>query len=145
MRDPNSIYVPPSGPPQGPLPSSEIYAAMGKENIFALCRDFYSELEQSSIKNLFGGDMPQASEKLAMFLVSASGGPPLYQQSFGPPRMRARHLPFTIGAKERQVWLDCFYRVLEDAPERYNFPRAHLDNFKQYLSGFSAWMINSKE
>lgn len=142
MRD---IYTPPSGPPQGPLPSREIYAAMGEANIFSMARDFYAELEKSPIRDKFPEDMEEASKKQAMFLVSACGGPPLYQQAFGPPRMRARHLPFVISSADREVWLGCFYKILNQAPQKYAFPQEHLETFKQYLEGFSAWMVNSQD
>ena len=46
-------HVPPGRPPQE-APSREIYAAMGEENIFAMCRDFYRELEKSSLLRLDG-------------------------------------------------------------------------------------------
>jgi hemoglobin len=118
---------------------------MGEENIFAMCRDFYAELERSSIRDMFTQDMAEASKKLAMFLVSATGGPALFQQAYGPPHMRARHIPFVIGPTQRQVWLDCFEKVLEQAPQRYHFPQGHIQAFKQYLHGFSAWMINSRQ
>ena len=52
------VYVPPGGPPQGSGPSSDIYARMGEEHIFAMCRDFYRELEQSEIRHMFPDDMP---------------------------------------------------------------------------------------
>ena len=135
-------YVPPGGPPQGPLPSPEIFAAMGEKGLFGLAADFYSEPEASPIRSLFEGDMAENSKKLAMFLVSATGGPPLYQQAYGPPRMRARHLPFAIGPEERRVWLECFFKALETAPEKHGFPSKHLQDFKDYLERFSAWMVN---
>ena len=145
MRDPESIYTPPTGPPQGPLPSREIYAAMGEAHIFEMTRDFYAELEKSPIRGKFPEDMAEASKKLAMFLVPVFGGPPLYQAAYGPPRMRARHIPFVISPKDRDVWLACFFKVLESAPEKYAFPRQHLADFRNYLNGFSAWMVNAQE
>jgi hemoglobin len=88
--------------------------------------------------------MAAASRKLAMFLVPLMGGPPLYQQQIGPPRMRARHLPFVISEKERGLWLDCFFKVLELAVQRQDFPADKLPGFKAFLEGFSAWMVNSQ-
>jgi hemoglobin len=112
--------------------------------MFQLCADFYAELEKSPIRAMFPQDMAEGSQKLAKFLVSACGGPPLFQREYGPPRMRARHIPFVIGPKERDTWLACFSKVLDGAPEKYAFPVQHLEAFKQYLSAFSAWMVNSK-
>ena len=136
------IYTPPGGPPQGPGPSSEIYRIMGEENIFRMMLDFYKELEKSEIRHLFPSDMEEASKKSAAFFVTVLGGPPLYAQKFGSPRMRARHLPFEIDDAARQIWLRCFDKVLEDAEIKYNFPPQHLPGFKDFLKGFSAWMVN---
>ena len=59
-------------------------------------------------------------------------------------RSRARHLPFVIDAAGRQAWLDCFFKVLNDAPARYGFPPEHVDGFKKFLEDFSAWMVNTQ-
>jgi hemoglobin len=136
------VYTPPGGPPQGPGPSSEIYRTMGEANIFRMMLDFYEELEKSEIRRLFPANMEEASRKSALFFVTVLGGPPLYLQKYGPPRMRARHLPFEIDEPARQVWLRCFDKTLEDADVKYKFPPEHLEGFKDFLKSFSAWMVN---
>ena len=136
------IYTPPGGPPQGPGPDPAIYRIMGEENVFRMMLDFYTELEKSEIRHLFPGDMAEASKKSALFFITLLGGPPLYFQKFGPPRMRARHLPFEIDEPARQVWLRCFDNVLKDAEGKYNFPEQHLQGFKDFLTSFSSWMVN---
>lgn len=139
------FYVPPGGPPQGDVrPNPEIYAKMGEENIFKMLSDFYKELEISSIRNLFPGDMEEASKKSAAFFVFIMGGPPLYQQRHGSPMMRKRHMDFEIDEHARQVWLGCFKRVLKEADKKYNFPMEHMDSFWNFLDKFSAWMVNTK-
>ena len=137
-----TIYTPPTGPPQGPGPNPEIYRIMGDANIFKLMSDFYKELEKSEIRRLFPADMEAASRKSALFFITLLGGPPLYFQKYGPPRMRARHLPFEIDEPARQVWLACFDRVLEGADVKYQFPMQHMQSFKDFLKSFSAWMVN---
>ena len=135
------IFVPPGGPPQSG-PSRDIYPLMGEENIFKMMSDFYKELEKSEIRRLFPPDMEEASKKSAKFFVQVLGGPPLYVIDHGPPRMRQRHLPFEIDEAARQVWLECFARVLEGADKKYNFPAQHLQGFRDFLRDFSAWMVN---
>ena|ERR1035441_1673469 len=137
------IHTPPGGPPQA-SPSREIYALMGEENIFIMLADFYRELEKSPLRPLFPPDMTEASRKSAKFFIQILGGPPLYVIDHGPPRMRARHLPFAIDEKARQIWLDCFNRILDGAQEKYSFPSQHLEGFKAFLGDFSAWMVNKK-
>lgn len=139
----NTLFTPPGGPPRVSPPSPQIFAHMGQDNIFQMLEDFYRELEQSSIRFMFPEDMVAASKRSAAFFVGLLGGPPLYQQLYGPPMMRARHLPFPIDEEARQVWLQCFYRVLEDAPQKYNFPAEHLPGFRAFLDGFSGWMVNT--
>lgn len=134
-------YTPPGGPPQVDRPDPAIFQAMGQANIYKMAEDFYRELEQSPVRHLFPENMVAASRKQAMFLVGILGGPPLYQQKIGPPRLRARHLPFAIDESARQTWLSCFKKVLEH-PERYQFPGEHLAGFIQWLEAFSAWMVN---
>lgn len=137
-------YVPPIFPGQIPRPSPEIYAAMGEENIFKMLEAFYMALEQSSIRQMFPRNMVKASQKSAAFFVGLLGGPPLYQQRYGPPRMRARHMPFPIDYAARQVWLDCFLRVLDTAPDAFDFPAEHLPQFRAFLTHFSEWMVNTE-
>jgi hemoglobin len=137
------IYVPPDGPPRVKPPHPEIYTRMGEENIFAMIEDLYLELEQSRLRSMFPADMRAASRRSAAFFVGLLGGPPLYQQLYGNPMMRARHIPFAIDESARQEWLACFERVLARAPEKYNFPPEHLEGFRQFLMGFSSWMVNT--
>lgn len=145
QRDPNEpVFVPPSGPPQGAGPSREIYPLMGEANLFKMCEDFYRLLEKSEIRPMFPEDMPEASQKLASFLAQICGGPPLFNQRFGQPMMRMRHIKFPIGERERQVWLTNFKQTLEGAEQKYNFPAQHLPGFIRFLDEFSAWMVNRK-
>jgi hemoglobin len=137
------VYVPPQGPPRVAPPSPEIFAQMGEANIFAMLKDFYHELEKSSLRAMFPQDMVAASERSAAFFVGLLGGPPLYHQRYGNPMMRARHIPFEIDEAARQEWLACFERVLVHASEQYNFPPQHLEGFRQFLAGFSSWMVNT--
>lgn len=138
------FYIPPGGPPQNIQPSPEIYAKMGENAIYKMLEDFYAELEKSSIRHLFPQDMKEASKKSAAFFVFILGGPPLYQQQFGSPHMRQRHLAFVIDEAARHTWLNCFKPILQDADKKYQFPMEHMQGFWRYLEQFSAWMVNTK-
>jgi hemoglobin len=137
-------FVPPVNPQQIISPSREIYGVMGEENITRMVEDFYAELEKSAIRDMFPGDMRTSAEKSTAFFIGLLGGPQLYHQRYGNPMMRARHLPFPISRRARDEWLACFERVLEHAPERYSFPVAHLEGFREFLRGFSLWMMNQE-
>ena len=59
-------------------------------------------------------DLPAAEEKLFLFLSGWLGGPQLYVEKFGHPRLRARHLPFKIDKPERDQWMICMVHAFED-------------------------------
>ena len=140
----SEFYVPPQGPPQGLNLPTDIYVKMGEDNIFAMLADFYKELEHSSIRHLFPEDMQESSKRSAAFFVQILGGPPLFNEQYGHPRMRQRHMAFAIDEQARQVWLQCFNKVLENADVKYAFPMEYREQFWTFLDKFSAWMVNRK-
>jgi hemoglobin len=143
MQDQRKVFVPDVNPAEIPGPSREIYAAMGRDNIYRMLEDFYRELGTSPISAMFPKDLVQSSRKSAAFFVQLLGGPQEYTELRGPPRMRARHLPFRITPRAREEWLGCFERVLTSATTDYGFPAEHLDGFRNFLRTFSAWMVNT--
>ena len=136
------IYTPPGGPGQVARPSPEIFAAMGEDGVFELLAAVYRRLEATEIRHWFPEDMLAASERSAAFFVQLLGGPPLYIERYGPPRMRMRHFPFEIDAAARQVWLDAFYGALDASIADGVFPEDHAPGFRAFLDDFSAWMVN---
>lgn len=138
-------FIPPIDPRSISTPSRDVYALMGEDNIYRMLEDFYAELGRSSLQGMFPKDLVAASRKSAAFFVGLLGGPPQYHERYGNPMMRARHMPFPITQAARDAWLACFERVLDNAPEKYSFPEQHLQGFKDFLRGFSTWMMNSEK
>ncbi len=120
-----------------------IFQAMGEEGIFRMLSDFYLNLEASPIRGMFGEDMQAASKRSAAFYVQLLGGPSMYNEKYGNPMMRRRHLPFEIDETSRVIWRDCFYKVLENATQSYSFPADHLQAFRVFIEQFSLWMVNT--
>jgi len=144
MKRESPIFTPNEGMPRVERPSSEIFKGTGEEGLYRMLRDFYRKLENSPVRSLFPEDMEKASRKSATFFIQLLGGPPLFTQMYGPPRMRQRHFPFEIDEEARKVWLTLFLETLEDAEERYGFPAEHLEGFREFLREFSRWMVNKK-
>jgi len=138
-------YTPPGGPPQITPPSKEIYSIMGEANIMKMLEDFYLALGLSSIRDMFPTNLKEASKKSGLFFVFLLGGPSKYQEKHGSPMLRQRHVKFQIDEDGRRVWVECFFKILETAPEKYEFPAQHIDVFKNFLNEFSKWMVNSKK
>lgn len=94
-----------------------LYELLGKENgIRTLVDHFYDAMEQTpetrGVRDMHPQDLSSSRDKLYWFLVGWSGGPQMYVEKFGHPRLRARHLPFKIGKSERDQWLYCFQKAL---------------------------------
>ncbi|MBW8192788.1 group II truncated hemoglobin [Neiella marina] len=108
-----------SGQTKSQVPTqSSIYNTLGGEaGVRRLADAFYDNMEQ----------LPEAAELLAMhpqpmdsirqrffeFLSGWFGGPPLFEQKYGHPRLRARHLPFTVDTNMRDQWMLCMTRALD--------------------------------
>jgi len=50
-------------------------------------------------------DLGPARRRLTLFLAQYWGGPTVYSDERGHPRLRMRHAPFAIGPVERDHWL----------------------------------------
>ena len=102
-----------------PTPGETPYQLMGGDaRLKSLVGRFYalmhSEAEFAGIRKLHPPALEASTEKLYMFLSGWLGGPPLYMQKHGHPMLRARHLPFAIGAAERDQWMSCMSRAMEE-------------------------------
>jgi len=103
-----------------PIPPESLYLRIGGEPaLVAFVERFYETMaSDASVARIWGWHAPDVAElklKLVAFLSGFAGGPPLYPQLYGPPFMRARHLPFRIGPEERDMWLKCAGAALEAA------------------------------
>lgn len=90
----------------------------GEPAVRALVQRFYTLMdslpEVRPLRDLHAESLSDAEEKLFLFLSGWFGGPDLYVQRYGPPFLRARHLPFPIGVRERDQWLHCMRGALEE-------------------------------
>ncbi|WP_458413660.1 globin [Schinkia sp. CFF1] len=87
----------------------------GEETIQNLVNAFYPKVYADPILSpLFVGDMEEIKRKQKMFLTQFTGGPTLYSNEFGPPAMRARHLPFEITPTRAKAWLACMREAMND-------------------------------
>ena len=107
----------------------------GDEGLKQLVTLFYDNMdtlpEAKIIRNLHSKDLRSSREKLFMFLSGWMGGPDRYIAAFGHPRLRARHLPFPIGTEERDQWLMCMRKALEELAIDTMFKEQLMTSFTQ--------------
>jgi hemoglobin len=114
----------------------------GDAGVQALVTRFYDLMEMEAafadIRALHALRLDGAREKLHLFLSGWLGGPPLYTERYGHPRLRARHLPFPIATRERDQWLACMARALDDSGVAADLKASLMGAFFQTAD----WMRN---
>jgi hemoglobin len=90
----------------------------GEAGLRALVKRFYELMdtlpEAYGIRKLHQPDLSSAEEKLFMYLCGWLGGPQLYVEKYGHPRLRARHLPFAIASDEAAQWMLCMRQAMAE-------------------------------
>jgi hemoglobin len=99
------------------------------------------EPEFAGIRAMHPTPMDSSRDKLYWFLSGWLGGPQLFVERFGHPRLRARHLPFAIGISERDQWLRCMEMAMRDVGIEPRLHEALMESFSQTAD----WMRNKQE
>ena len=90
----------------------------GEPQVEALVERFYDLMEldpaYAALRAVHGPDLAQARQKLTWFLCGWLGGPQHYTERFGHPRLRMRHMPYTIGIVVRDQWLACMDQAMAE-------------------------------
>ncbi len=123
----------PESPPAGSHPWGEAptpYEELGgEEPLRRLVDHFYDRIDADSpsLRRMHPADDANSRRNLFDFLSGWLGGPDLYTERKGHPRLRMRHLPFSIGQAEADEWVRCMRGALDDAavPEPL---RAYMDD-----------------
>lgn len=81
---------------------------VGEAKLRAMVAAFYQRVKADDLigKMYPPDDWKGAEKRLADFLVYRFGGPQTYIEERGHPRLRGRHMPFSIGIAERDRWLE---------------------------------------
>jgi hemoglobin len=114
----------------------------GEPGVRALVDRFYDLMDleptYAELRALHPTALDGSRDKLHWFLCGWLGGPDLYQQRFGHPRLRARHMPFAIGIRERDQWMACMIQALTELKIEPTF----ADRLTQAFFGTADWMRN---
>jgi hemoglobin len=89
----------------------------GDEGVRRLVEAFYDRIEAESpeLRAMLPHDTSTSRQKLYEFMSGWLGGPPLYVEKRGHPRLRMRHFPFAIGTAQAIEWMRCMRLAMEDA------------------------------
>ena len=113
-----------------PDPARTHYESVGgAEGVRRIVDRFYDLMDAApeavNVRALHAASLKVSREKLVKFLSGWLGGPQLYVEQYGHPMLRARHMPFPIAERERDEWLWCMRRALDE--------HAMPDDLRAYL------------
>ena len=114
----------------------------GEHGTRALVDRFYNLMDldpaAKELRALHPTTLDGSRDKLFWFLCGWLGGPQHYTDRFGQPMLRARHLPFAIGIKERDQWLAC----MQQAMGELQVEPALAQRLAESFFGTADWMRN---
>lgn len=104
-----------------------LYEAIGGDvAVKALVKRFYDLMdtlpEARNCRAIHPENLQDSEAKLYEYLTGYLGGPPVYVEKYGHPRLRSRHFGAAIGPAERDEWLLCFSRALDETIENPKLP-----------------------
>ena len=123
--------------------SGSVYTQIGGEfAVRALVDRFYDlmDLEPGfvELRALHPASLDGSRDKLFWFMCGWMGGPQHYSDRFGHPMLRARHMPYTIGIRERDQWMACMTQALTEQTLNTTLAARLVESF----FGTADWMRN---
>lgn len=98
--------------------TASLYERLGAQNLQLLVDHFYDLVfADERINGLFSKTpKEEIKQKQLLFLTQFLGGPGLYSEQYGHPKMRARHLPHAITESKAIAWLQCMNQAVYKLP-----------------------------
>lgn len=125
-----------------PVQESPFERIGGEPAVRALVDRFYDLMDlepgYAALRATHGSTLDESRDKLFWFLCGWLGGPDHYQSRFGHPRLRARHMPFAIGVKERDQWVAC----MDQAMAETGVPDGLRVQLQKSFASTADWMRN---
>lgn len=124
-------------------PPTSLFAEIGGQAVVdRLVDSFYHRMDTlpqaTTIRAMHANDLMSVTEVLKRYLGEWLGGPKLYSQERGHPRLRQRHMHFRIGTAERDAWMLCMQGALDEVIADASL-RAHLS---QSFFKLADWVRN---
>ena len=117
----------------------------GEDKVKALTERFYDLMDlepgYKALRASHGDTLDNARDRLFWFLCGWLGGPQHYVERFGHPRLRMRHMPFSIGILERDQWLAC----MDQAMGETGVPEDLRVRLRESFFKTADWMRNTPQ
>jgi len=129
-----------------PSEQMRVHDVVGSDFFADLVEAFYEGVETDELlRPMYPADLAGAKARLAMFLVQYWGGPSTYSEQRGHPRLRMRHMPFTVDEAARDAWLRHMRAALEITAERRGTPPIVVEAVDDYFVRSAEFLRNVEE
>lgn len=125
------------------LPEDEVYATIGDAGFHRLVQAFYQQIPTDDILGPMypASDLAGAETRLRNFLIFRFGGPPVYIEERGHPRLGMRHGPFPINGAARDRWI----KLMDTAFAEAALPAEAEATLRAFFEHVATFLINRKE
>ena len=126
------------------MDDSDVYSAIGEEGFNKLVAAFYGRVPGDDILGPMYAedhDLAGAEQRLRDFLIFRFGGPPRYLEERGHPRLRMRHIRFTIDQGARDRWMELMGAALTEA----GFSAEVEARLRAFFDSTATFLINRPE
>ena len=122
------------------LLDTHVFALIGDDGFARLVSAFYRRVATDDVLGPMypKDDLPGAEDRLRGFLVQRFGGPDLYSQQRGHPRLRMRHAPFAIDRAGRDRWVE----LMEQSLAEVRLPPEAERALRAFFHDAATFMIN---
>ena len=110
----------------------------------AVVHRFYEGVASDPLlRPMYPDDLAVAEEHLALFLLHYFAGDPRYTQTRGEPRLRMRHLRFTIDRAARDTWMATMSAALDATlADGYDVPVGDVATIRRYFDQTATFLMN---
>ena len=121
----------------------EVYPVIGDAGFERLVAGFYRQVPGDDLLGPMypAQDLPAAEQRLRDFLIYRFGGPTLYIEQRGHPRLRMRHAQFPIGQHARDRWVELMNRAVDQA----GFPDEVQSLLRAFFASTATYLMNRSD
>ena len=115
----------------------------GLQGVRTLADNFYDIMtslpEAQKIRDMHPADLATTRENFTLFVCGWLGGPPLYKEKHGPIDLTKLHALLDINEAERDMWLSCMERALNQLEIPEEGKQYLLERFRQPAGKICNW------
>jgi hemoglobin len=107
----------------------------GEAGIKRLVNRFYELMDELpeayGVRQIHPASLEGSGQSLFEFLSGWFGGPPLYMEKKGHPRLRMRHAPYAVSQVMRDEWMHCMTQAITEQVADVDFQAWLIGTFAQ--------------